>query len=556
MWLFLLPGLSLAQDMVLVGVQDPAVPPVAAVEALGGEILRCYHSSRVCLLRGVDPERLVGLPGVRYAERDRPMQVLASGVEAGPTAQCPDPWEHTFIGTDAAWEQVCGADGPVLAIEDSGFRLDHVELQGRIVGGYDYGDGDDTPEVSLLAGVPEHGTFVAGLVAANAGSFGRTGIAPEGSLFLQKIADGYGALYFSYAIEAMDDLALNHPEVSVLNYSIAATDAPQAFLDAVEGLLAADILLVAAAANCGSPSCLDANNDDYPVYPASYDLPHIVSVASLMSDGSLDPMSHYGPSSVTLAAPGADLCSLGISSDGALMTSSGTSFATPVAAGAALLLREAYPRLTAPHTALVLERSCAPSAALVDRVRCGGGLSIERALATPVVAFESLIDPLNEVISLSLDSRAAGGSLLVVLEHPGWLEIDHSEAVPFEEGDILPFPLSVPAEESGSWLVVDIPSDELFEIDLLTEILEDGEGDISVSLHPYAGDLVGVGPDDSTFSFHGTVTLPDELPGPGPDHKTREAGGCGCQSAPAAPSLLLVLASLAWIGARYQRPEI
>jgi hypothetical protein len=267
LWMVL--AASAGPGTVILGVQDGSAPPTAAIEALGGTVRVCFRSSSVCLVEGVPPERLARIPGVRSAEWDARMELAAAG-PVQPTDQCPDPWGLERIGIDAVWTDVCGLDAPVVAIADSGFRGTHVDLVGRIAGGWDYGDGDAVPEVSALSGVPAHGTFIAGLIAAVQDDFGATGVAPDGSLFLQKVADSDGALYFSYAIAAMDDLATAHPEVGVFNYSISSSSAPEGFRDAVRALRTADVVVVAAAANCASPDCADADNDDFPQYPASY----------------------------------------------------------------------------------------------------------------------------------------------------------------------------------------------------------------------------------------------------------------------------------------------
>jgi len=60
---------------------------------------------------------------------------------------------------------------------------------------------------------------------------------------------------------------------------------------------------VAAAGNDGS------NNDAYPVYPASYDLPNILSVAAVDNQGKLASFSNYGATSVDISAPGVGILS-------------------------------------------------------------------------------------------------------------------------------------------------------------------------------------------------------------------------------------------------------
>ncbi len=68
--------------------------------------------------------------------------------------------------------------------------------------------------------------------------------------------------------------------------------------DTVSAANSAGVLLVAAAGNDGS------NNDLTPVYPASFDLPNIISVAATDQNDDLVAFSNFGPNSVDIAAPG------------------------------------------------------------------------------------------------------------------------------------------------------------------------------------------------------------------------------------------------------------
>ncbi len=388
--------------------------------------LRCYASSRVCVVQGeVDAGALTRRTGVRYVEADRAMQ-RPQGFTLTP---CPAPSAADEVGYEldrigvtggasgGAWAEGRGA-GLVMAVQDAGFRTSHVELNGRILGGWDYGDDDSRPEVSP-AGVPEHGTFVAGVMVANEDGSGRVGVAPEAELFVQKIADGTGALYFSYAVAAMDDLLVAAPGVRVVDYSIASTDPPRAFEDAVAALGAADVLLVTAAANCSYPSCWNADNDANPVFPANYSLTmdHVLAVSSQRPDGSLDPYSHYGASSVALAAPGADICSLGVSSDQAFLRASGTSYAAPVVAAVAGLARHAFPRLDAGQTEVLLCATSDPDPLVLGQVRCGAA-NADRALhaAWPDVEDASwplLVAGATAELSLDVDNLAGGEEVTI-----------------------------------------------------------------------------------------------------------------------------------------------
>lgn len=67
------------------------------------------------------------------------------------------------IEAEAGWAISTGSPGIVVAILDSGIDSDHPEFAGRILPGWDYVNGDADPEDDH-----SHGTYVAGLVAANA----------------------------------------------------------------------------------------------------------------------------------------------------------------------------------------------------------------------------------------------------------------------------------------------------------------------------------------------------------------------------------------------------
>ena len=266
----------------MVGFEAEA-PPANLQRSLAAndiEVRRCFKRARFCVVEapGLSEENLRSLralPGVRYLEADRPMDLAprAEPPNAIGTKDCPDPWELDAIRATEAWAVVDGSDAPVIAVQDTGFLTSHVELDGRISGQFDYGNWDTNPEVEWASTVPDHGTFIAGMLVADPDNgLGRAGVAPYAKLNLQKIADNSGALYYSYAASAMADLADGDLGVRVLNYSIGSSSYTQSFYDAVAALEDVGILLVAAAGNCASAHCSDADNDANPMYPASFSL--------------------------------------------------------------------------------------------------------------------------------------------------------------------------------------------------------------------------------------------------------------------------------------------
>merc|ERR1712061_542760 len=52
-----------------------------------------------------------------------------------------------------------------------------------------------------------------------------------------------------------------------------------------------------------------SNNDEVPSYPANYDIPNVISVASTDVEGELSGFSCYGSSTVHVAAPGSGIYS-------------------------------------------------------------------------------------------------------------------------------------------------------------------------------------------------------------------------------------------------------
>lgn len=426
--------------------------------ALGGTARGCFHSAGVCVLHfdGDAPlDALAALGGVRYAVADTPMLLAPPPAapaqppsDASGTADCPDLWDLDLLEAEAVWARVRGAEAPVIAVQDGGFLESHVELADRVSGRFDYGDWDTTPEVETQVEVPAHGTFIAAMLAGvDDNDAVRAGLAPDGLLNLQKIADSDGALYWSYAISAMADLADGDLGVRVLNYSLGSHGEHQGFEDAVEALGHAGILVVTAAGNCSEPDCSDADNDQYPMIPAGYPFDHVVAVAGTQRDDTLNPYSHYGAISVDLGAPGVDLCSAGVLSDTDSYTAGGTSYATPLVAAAAALIWELHQELTPTELARVLRASALDVPELAGKVRSGGRLDVLAALDTAVPRLEAppdvFVDGTGE-LALQLMNPAATGDGMLVLFHGPELVIDWADedwsVQPFSAGETLSLP--------------------------------------------------------------------------------------------------------------------
>ena len=120
------------------------------------------------------------------------------------------------IRVSEAWDITMGSPDVTVAVIDNGFDLNHPELVGKSIGGYNVRDG--SADVQPRNG-QEHGTHVAGIILANANNgYGIAGIAPDCKLLPIKIGGDGDAFYSSEIIDGIL-YAANHG-ASVINMSL------------------------------------------------------------------------------------------------------------------------------------------------------------------------------------------------------------------------------------------------------------------------------------------------------------------------------------------------
>lgn len=295
------------------------------------------------------------------------------------------------IGSVDAWDVTTGGPGAVVAVIDSGVTTDHQELVGRIhrapgetcgngidddgngyiddCEGWDVGDGDNDPDPRTLpattgTGRPcaaGHGTFIAGLIAAagNNGSDG-SGVLWNGRILPLKMVDDEDCVPFDTTLaEAV--LYATDQGADVINASWAFGGTSDALDAAFAGAEAGDVVLVIAAGNSGQD--IDART----TWPIDYHVAGDLVVAATDHRDALVGFSNTGAMDVDLAAPGNALWSLGITTTDDRTTGSGTSFAAPLVAGVAALVRERFPALSAVEVREAVLEGAEP----VDGLDCG-----------------------------------------------------------------------------------------------------------------------------------------------------------------------------------------
>lgn len=171
-----------------------------------------------------------------------------------------------------------------------------------------------------------HGTHVAGtILGITQDIFTAPYAAAKVRIMPLKFLDNTGSGSTSSAINAIYYASNNGARI--LNNSWGGSGYSQALKDAIAYSYTKKSLFVAAAGNAST------NNDSMPMYPASYDVPNIVSVAATTPGDAKAWFSNFGANTVHVGSPGTSIFSTW--PGGTWKYSDGTSMATPVISGIA-----------------------------------------------------------------------------------------------------------------------------------------------------------------------------------------------------------------------------
>jgi Subtilase family len=229
-----------------------------------------------------------------------------------------------------------------IAVLDTGISLIHPDLNVyrnvSFVDGTSSGDDDQG-----------HGSHVAGIAAAKDNSIGVRGVAPDARLWAIKVCDKFGECKVSNQMKGIEYATKHANEIDVLNISIENPNSP-ALNSVINEAVKAGITVVVAAGNSGSDASTvsPANNPNVLTVSAIGDSdgrcgglgPAMEESDGKVTDDTFAYFSNFGPE-VKLAAPGVDIFSTYNGTDYAL--DSGTSMATPHAAGAAAVYKAQFP---------------------------------------------------------------------------------------------------------------------------------------------------------------------------------------------------------------------
>ena len=283
-----------------------------------------------------------------------------------------------------------------VAVMDTGIDPDHRDLKDRIDASRSVGcqvNGIPNQDPSAWKDDHYHGTHVAGTIAASHNGYGVDGVAPDATLIAIKTSNKAGSFYPEYVACAFDWAAEHNVDVSNSSYYMD----PYAFWMPNEASQAAGLEAASRAVryskehgvvNFASEGNSDDDHDNPTIDKDSpndvegaavernvaggIDVPamlgdSVLSVSALKLPTGADPatakleragFSNYGKNSVDVAAPGQRIWSTMPTweKDPPFGYLSGTSMASPHAAGVAALVKEIHPDYTADEVIALVKK--------------------------------------------------------------------------------------------------------------------------------------------------------------------------------------------------------
>ncbi|TCP58230.1 thermitase [Tumebacillus sp. BK434] len=217
-------------------------------------------------------------------------------------------WYLNKIQAPQAWDFTQGSSMRKIAILDTGVDVDHPDLIGKVLTGYDFVNGDTNADDDQ-----GHGTAVAGVAAAYGNnSIGTAGVDWNAKILPVKVLNASGSGTTSNIINGIYYAA--DQGANVINLSLAGGSYSSAMQAAINYAYNAGAIIVAAADDYANPS-----------YPAGY-----ANVVGVTATSSTDVPS-INASYIDIGAPGINITTTKMG--GGIATYSGASYSAAIVSG-------------------------------------------------------------------------------------------------------------------------------------------------------------------------------------------------------------------------------
>lgn len=321
------------------------------------------------LIKAEDEEtlqELIDMGIVEYAEPDLICELYGYAPEQNPLYA--NQWAHEAINSEYAWNMGVYGQEVRVGVIDSGVSP-HPDLAACLLPGGDFEgltERGDTPGTDTRDNV-WHGTFVAGIIAAQCNDIGVVGLAHNVKIVPLKVCDS-ATFTLSYVIPAIY-AAVDVYDCDVINMSLGSSTVATGGVRYVNGRYESGtipssasvagavnyatmkgVIVVAASGNDGERQTKTTDASGNVIEKRHLSIPaimnNVVSVGNVKKVGTGDSISYAIDSSSTyneyvhVSAPGTSVYSTYCrNSSSSYTTATGTSFATPYVAAAAAIMK-------------------------------------------------------------------------------------------------------------------------------------------------------------------------------------------------------------------------
>lgn len=284
-------------------------------------------------------QKILKHEGVIYVEEDLPIYLTGAGIEYLEPSEDLS-WNLQTLNLVSAWKKSKGK-GVRVAVLDTGIDKNHPHLKGRVVDCF-----NTLNPAQNCEDKDDHGTAVAGVIAAASANNTNLGVAPQAHLVAVKIKEA-NAGSTSNLVDAILWISKKNIQIANMSFLIPclewygldkkSTDSCPTLQSAINYATEQDILFIASSGNFEQirlkPAPILLAQEKLSVLTPPCALDNVICVSALNKEKKFYVGSLYGPE-VDFIAPGHDVP---IVSNNSSILASGTSFSAPHVAGLAAL---------------------------------------------------------------------------------------------------------------------------------------------------------------------------------------------------------------------------